>query len=62
MVHPRHQALMDVSNYPDDIGIPSFQRRIKCGKCAVDAGVGWTSASNWKEAPGSLDGPGRADG
>ena len=29
----RHQAVIDVSNYPNDAEVPSFQRRIKCGKC-----------------------------
>jgi hypothetical protein len=29
----RHQALIDVSSYADDVEIPSFQRRVKCGKC-----------------------------
>ena len=25
--------MIDVSNYPNDAEVPSFQRRIKCGKC-----------------------------
>jgi hypothetical protein len=29
----RHQALIDVSKYADDVEVPSFQRRVKCGKC-----------------------------
>jgi hypothetical protein len=29
----RHQALIDVSSYPDEVEVPWFQRRIKCGKC-----------------------------
>jgi hypothetical protein len=44
----RHQALIDVSPYPADTEVPSFQRRDKCGKCGgkrVDVG------SNWKERP-----------
>jgi hypothetical protein len=24
---------IDVSSYPDDVEVPSFQRQIKCGKC-----------------------------
>jgi hypothetical protein len=27
-----HQALIDVSSYPDDVEVPSFQRRMKCSK------------------------------
>jgi hypothetical protein len=27
----RHQALIDVSSYPADTEVPSFQRRVKCG-------------------------------
>jgi hypothetical protein len=27
----RHQALIEVSKYPDDVEVPSFQRRAKCG-------------------------------
>jgi hypothetical protein len=29
----RHQALIDVSSYADDVEVPSVQRRIKCGEC-----------------------------
>jgi hypothetical protein len=29
----RDTALIDVSNYPDDIEVPSFQRRAKFVKC-----------------------------
>jgi hypothetical protein len=44
----RHQALVDVSAYADDVEVPSFQRRAKCGKCGgkcVDV------RPNWKETP-----------
>jgi hypothetical protein len=27
----RHQALIDVSSYPDNVEMPSFQPRAKCG-------------------------------
>ena len=30
----RHQALIDVPRYPDDVEVPSFQRRAKCGRAA----------------------------
>ena len=33
----RDQAIIDVSKYPDDVEVPSFQRRIKCGKCGRQA-------------------------
>ena len=46
----RHTALIDVSNYPGDIGVPSFGSRVKCGKCGsrdnkIDV------RPNWKEQP-----------
>jgi hypothetical protein len=28
----RHTALIDVSSYPAETGVPSFRPRIKCGK------------------------------
>ena len=39
----RHQALIDVSSYPGDTEVPSFQRRAKCGSKRVDV------RPNWKE-------------
>jgi hypothetical protein len=48
----RHSALIDVSNYPADTEVSSFQRRAKCGKCGskrVDV------RPNWKERPGMPD-------
>ena len=49
----RHQAIIDVSKYPD-VEVPCFQGRVKCGKCGrrgrfVDV------RPNWKEAPGMPD-------
>jgi hypothetical protein len=29
----RHEALLDISSYPAGTEIPSFARRMKCGKC-----------------------------
>jgi hypothetical protein len=29
----RHQAVIDVSSYPDDTPVPWFRSRVKCGKC-----------------------------
>ena len=42
----RHSALIDVSSYPDDVEVPSFQRRAKCGKCG---GKRVDVRPNWKE-------------
>jgi hypothetical protein len=44
----RHQAVIDVSSYPDDIEVPSFRRRVKCGKCG---GRDIDVRPNWKEQP-----------
>jgi hypothetical protein len=44
----RHTALIEVSGYPAETEVPSFQRRAKCGKCGakqVDV------RPNWKEQP-----------
>jgi hypothetical protein len=44
----RHEGLIDVSKFPDDVDVPSFRRRVKCGKCgARDVDV----RPNWKEQP-----------
>ncbi len=40
----RHQALIDVSSYPGDVEVPSFQRRIKCGK--------WGRRRRWVDVRG----------
>jgi hypothetical protein len=44
----RHDALLDVSSYPADTEIPSFRRRMKCGKCG---GKNVDVRPNWKEQP-----------
>jgi hypothetical protein len=31
----RHQALIDLSSYPDDTPVPWFQSKVKCGKCGA---------------------------
>jgi hypothetical protein len=44
----RHTALIDVSSYPAETEVTSFQRRAVCGKCGgrrVDV------RPNWKEQP-----------
>ena len=36
----RHQAIIDVSKYPDDVEVPSFRRRIKCGQVRAARALG----------------------
>jgi hypothetical protein len=31
----RHQGLIDVSKYPDDVEVPSFASKIVCAKCGA---------------------------
>jgi len=31
----RHQGLIDVSKYPDDIEVPSFANKVVCAKCGA---------------------------
>jgi hypothetical protein len=31
----RHQALIDVSNYPGDTPVPWYRSKVKCGKCGA---------------------------
>jgi hypothetical protein len=46
----RHQAPIDESAYEDDVEVPSFQRRIKCGKCRRRGR--WVDVRpSWKEQP-----------
>jgi hypothetical protein len=44
----QHQALIDMSGYPDDAEVPSFSRRAKCDKCG---GKRVDVRPNWKEQP-----------
>ena len=44
----RLSALMDVSKYADEVEVPWFRMRVKCGRCGsrnVDV------RPNWKEQP-----------
>jgi len=50
MVHPRHQALIDVSSYPADTEVPWFARKVICAKCGV-RGRHIDVRPNWKEQP-----------
>src|SRR5271166_5848599 len=49
-MHVRHQALIDVSSYPAETEVPSFKRRVKCGKCG-GKGNKIDVHPNWKEQP-----------
>jgi hypothetical protein len=50
----RHQAIIDVSKYPDDVEVPWFQSKVKCGKCGRKGR--WIDVRpNWKEKPGMPD-------
>ena len=50
----RHTALIDVSKYPDDVEVPWFQSKVKCGKCRRRGR--WVDVRpNWSEAPGMPD-------
>jgi len=44
----RHEAVFDVSGYPDDMEVLSFARRMKCSKCG---GENAFVRPNWKEQP-----------
>jgi hypothetical protein len=53
----RHQALIDVSDCPDDVEVRWFQQRGKCSKCGgrqVDVRPNWEEASpvqDWRGRP-----------
>jgi|SRR6478735_2346219 len=46
----RHTALIDVSVYSDDAGVPSFKRPVVCAKCG-GRGNKIDVRPNWKEQP-----------
>jgi hypothetical protein len=43
----RHQGLIDVSKYPDDVEVPSFAGKIVCAKCGA-RGRRIDVRPNWK--------------
>jgi hypothetical protein len=48
----RHQALIDVSKFPDDTEVPWFRSRVVCAKCG-GRGNKIDVRPNWKEQPPS---------
>jgi hypothetical protein len=44
----RHQGIIDVSKYPDDIEVPAFASKIVCAKCGA-RGRRIDVRPNWKE-------------
>jgi hypothetical protein len=48
----RHQGLINVSKYPDDVEVPSFASKIVCAKCGA-RGRHIDVRPNWKEQPPS---------
>jgi hypothetical protein len=47
----RHEAVISVDDYADDIEVPSFRPRMKCGK---RGGKNIDVRPNWKEQPTRL--------
>ena len=46
----RHQGLINVSKYPDDVEVPSFASKAVCAKCGargrfIDVGPNWKEQS-----------------
>jgi hypothetical protein len=51
-----HEAVLDVSGYPDDVPVPSFGPRMVCTVCGA---IGADAKPNWNErAPFCLFGTG----
>jgi hypothetical protein len=51
-----HDAVIDVSEFPDDTTVPSFGQRMVCTVCGA---IGADTRPNWNErAPRCLFGPG----
>jgi hypothetical protein len=46
----RHQGLIDVSKYADDIEVLSFAAKVVCAKCGA-RGRHIDVRTNWKEQP-----------
>ena len=46
----RHQTVVSVDDYPDDMPVPAFRERMVCTKCGM---IGADVRPNWKEQPPS---------
>jgi len=46
----RHQGLIDVSKYPDDVEVPLFASKVVCAKCRA-RGRHIDVRRNWNEQP-----------
>jgi hypothetical protein len=46
----RHEALIDVSKYPEETDVPSFAKKFVCAKCGA-RGQHIDVRPNWKEQP-----------
>ena len=46
----RHEGLIDVSKFADEIEVPSFARKVVCAKCGA-FGPRLDVRPNWKEQP-----------
>jgi|AmaraimetFIIA100_FD_contig_61_6417025_length_487_multi_2_in_0_out_0_1 hypothetical protein len=44
----RHQGVIDVSKYPDDIEVPSFASKVVCAKCGAR---GWNIDVRPEQSP-----------
>jgi hypothetical protein len=53
----RHQAVINIDDYPDEIEVPSFGLRMKCSKCG---GKRVDVRPNWKEQDEPVDWRGRS--
>lgn len=53
----RHEGVVDVAKFADDVEVPSFGRKVVCAKCGA-RGRDIDVRPNWKEQPqgGSLTG------
>jgi hypothetical protein len=55
----RHQAIIDVSKYPDDVEVPWFSGKVVCAKCGA-RGRRVDVRPNWKERSDPVDWRGRS--
>lgn len=44
--HCHHEAIIDVSAFPDDVPVPSFGPRMVCSACGA---IGAGARPNWNE-------------